>query len=79
MAPRGDSDVGCAAPMAAHPGWSSLLDQPHREPDASLAARRRQTNRLIAIGLALCIAMMFVAAIAFAVVDHSLSGHPLFQ
>jgi hypothetical protein len=55
------------------------LEQPQHESHARLAARRRQTNRLIAVGLALCIITIFAASIAFAIADHGLSGQPLVQ
>jgi hypothetical protein len=55
------------------------LEEPSQESRVAVAARQRQTNKLIALGAAFFILLMFVGAIAFAVADHSLSGQPLFH
>ena len=58
---------------------SRPLEEPSQESRVAVAARQRQTNKLIALGAAFFILLMFVGAIAFAVADHSLSGQPLFH
>jgi hypothetical protein len=55
------------------------LDQQSRDPTPSFAARRRRTNRLIAIGLACCIVTILAATVVIAIGAHSLSGRPLIQ
>jgi len=55
----------------------SALEEPSQESRIAVAARQRQINKLIALGLAFCILLMFVGAVGFAIADHNLSGQPL--
>ena len=53
------------------------LEEPSQDTRIAVATRQRQTNKLIALGLAFCILLMFAGAVAFAIADHNLSGQPL--
>ena len=53
------------------------MEETSQETRVAVVARQRQTNKLIALGLAFCILLMFAGAVAFAIADHNLSGQPL--
>ena len=53
------------------------MEETSQEIRVAVVARQRQTNKLIALGLAFCILLMFAGAVAFAIADHNLSGQPL--
>ncbi|HKJ73402.1 MAG TPA: hypothetical protein VKA19_04745 [Alphaproteobacteria bacterium] len=53
------------------------MEEQTQEPQVAVVARQRQVNKLIALGLAFCILLIFGTAVGYAIFAHSLSGQPL--